>query len=69
MPIFENYCRRCDHRFETIVLSRREKVCCPKCASRAVQKQLSVFSSVGSAKAAATTGGGCACTPATCGCH
>jgi putative FmdB family regulatory protein len=69
MPIFEYNCRRCDHRFETIVRSSREKVNCPKCDSQSVEKQLSVFSSVRSAKEAATTGGGCACTPTTCGCH
>jgi len=69
MPIFEYNCRHCDHHFETIVLSSHEKVSCPKCASKAVQKQLSVFSSLGSAKEAMNTGGGCACTPATCGCH
>jgi len=54
MPIFEYSCRRCDHHFETIVQSSRDKVCCPKCDSRAVEKQLSVFSSLGSAKEAAT---------------
>jgi len=69
MPIFEFSCRNCDHHFETIVQSSREKVKCPKCDSKSVEKQLSVFNSVGSAKEAETTGGGCACTPATCGCH
>jgi putative FmdB family regulatory protein len=69
MPIFEYNCRHCEHHFETIVGSSREKVSCPKCASKAVEKQLSVFSSVGSAKKAEASGGGCACTPATCGCH
>jgi putative FmdB family regulatory protein len=70
MPIFEYRCRQCDHPFETIVRSSREKVSCPKCASKAVEEQLSVFSSVGSTKeVAAPSGGGCACTPATCGCH
>jgi len=69
MPIFEYRCRRCAHHFETIVRSNHERVSCPKCESKAVEKQLSVFSSLGSAKGAATTSGGCACTPATCGCH
>ncbi len=69
MPIFEYSCRCCEHQFETIVRSNREKVNCPKCDSRAVAKQLSVFSSLGSAKESETIGGGCACTPATCGYH
>jgi putative FmdB family regulatory protein len=45
MPIFEYNCCHCQHSFETIVLSAREKVSCPKCESSAVEKQLSVFSS------------------------
>jgi len=69
MPIFEYSCRYCDHHFETIVRSSRDKVSCPKCDGKRVEKQLSVFSTVGSAKEGATIGGGCACTPATCGCH
>jgi putative FmdB family regulatory protein len=70
MPIFEYSCRDCDNRFETIVLSPREKITCPKCDSGSVEKQLSVFSSPASGKEASqSTGGGCACTPQTCGCH
>jgi putative FmdB family regulatory protein len=69
MPIFEYNCRRCQHHFETIVLSSREKVSCPKCDSRAVEKRLSVFSSPASGKEASQSAGGCACTPQTCGCH
>ena len=70
MPIFEYTCRRCNHRFETIVLSNAEKINCPECSSVAVQKQLSVFSSPSSAKESVpSSGGGCGCTPQTCGCH
>ena len=71
MPIFEYSCRRCDHRFETIVLSVREKIACPKCQSKTVDKQLSVFSSPATGKepGGPATGAGCACTPQTCACH
>jgi putative FmdB family regulatory protein len=69
MPIFEYNCCRCQHSFETIVLSAGEKVSCPKCESFAVEKQLSVFSSPGSQSDKAVAGGGCGCTPQTCGCH
>ncbi|TMB71756.1 MAG: zinc ribbon domain-containing protein [Deltaproteobacteria bacterium] len=69
MPIYEYSCRRCHHSFEQIVLSTREKVSCPKCASNVVEKQLSVFSSPGSRAAEAGPSGGCGCTPQTCGCH
>jgi putative FmdB family regulatory protein len=70
MPIFEYRCQRCSHRFETIVLSSREKIRCPQCASMTVEKQLSVFSAPASGKqATSSTSTGCACTPQTCGCH
>jgi putative FmdB family regulatory protein len=70
MPIFEYRCRRCNHRFETIVLSSAEKIQCPECAAAAVEKQLSVFSSPGSGKEQTTSpSGGCGCTPQSCGCH
>ena len=69
MPIFEYHCRKCKHNFETIVLSAREKIACPKCQSSAVEKHLSVFSSPASSQESAASGGRCACTPQTCGCH
>ncbi len=69
MPIFEYRCRACHAQFETIVLSAREKIACPKCQSSAVEKQLSVFSAPASARETAAAGGGCACTPQTYGCH
>jgi putative FmdB family regulatory protein len=69
MPIFEYSCRRCSHRFETIVLSSREKIHCPKCASLAVEKQLSVFSAPSADKQATSASAGCSCTPQTCGCR
>jgi putative FmdB family regulatory protein len=68
MPIFEYNCRSCHQSFEQLVLSVKEKVLCPKCDSNAVEKQLSVFSSPG-AEPQASPGGGCGCTPQTCGCH
>jgi len=70
MPIFEYQCHHCQHRFETIVLSASEKIACPKCRSKTVQKRLSVFSSPGVSKeVGAASGSGCACTPQTCGCR
>lgn len=70
MPIFEYNCQSCDQHFETIVMSAREKISCPKCNSKKVQKQLSVFSAPASSAAeAAPSGGMCTGTPQTCGCH
>lgn len=70
MPIFEYACRNCNRRFETIVLSSKERISCPECASFKVEKQLSVFSSPGAAKNdSASPTSACGCTPQTCGCH
>ncbi len=69
MPIYEYNCRHCHNGFEELVLSSQEAIACPKCASPEVERRLSVFSSPGNRKAEGDAGGGCGCTPATCGCH
>jgi putative FmdB family regulatory protein len=71
MPIYEYNCRKCAADFEQFLLSSREIVACPNCQSQEVAKKLSVFSSPGngSETEAAGSGGGCSCTPQTCGCH
>lgn len=68
MPIFEYSCRKCNHRFETIVLSAREKIACPKCHSTALE-ELSVFSARAAGQQTAGSAAGCGRTPQTCGCH
>ncbi len=42
MPIFEYVCKKCEHRFESIVLGRK-KPACPQCASRRLERQVEVF--------------------------
>jgi putative FmdB family regulatory protein len=42
MPIFEYVCKECDHGFEALVYGS-EKPECPKCHSRKLTPQLSVF--------------------------
>jgi putative FmdB family regulatory protein len=69
MPIYEYRCRQCHHGFEAIVLSREEKVSCPKCESAAVEKQLSLFSAPALQPEKSVSGGGCGCTPQSCGCR
>lgn len=69
MPIYEYQCSCCHNRFEQLLLSPAETVACPQCESKKVERQLSVFSSPGERGEAASAGGGCGCTPATCGCH
>lgn len=70
MPIYEYTCRRCQNGFEELVLSARETITCPDCASPEVERKLSVFRSPGNRTEEGTvSGGSCGCTPATCGCH
>jgi putative FmdB family regulatory protein len=42
MPIYEYVCKDCDHAFEAIVYGS-QKAECPKCRSRKLAPQLSVF--------------------------
>jgi putative FmdB family regulatory protein len=42
MPIFEYVCRKCDHRFESIVLGRKRPKC-PQCASGKLERQVEAF--------------------------
>lgn len=42
MPIFEYICRGCDHQFEALVYGK-QKAECPKCHSKNLAPQLSVF--------------------------
>ena len=42
MPLYEYVCRECDHHFELLV-RESTRYECPKCASEALDKQLSVF--------------------------
>jgi putative FmdB family regulatory protein len=61
MPIFEYICQECQHEFEALVFGR-DKAKCPKCESKRLSPQLSVFAM--STKASAGIGearptGGC----------
>jgi putative FmdB family regulatory protein len=42
MPIFEYICKECQHEFEALVFGA-QKVVCPKCQSKKLEPQLSVF--------------------------
>jgi putative FmdB family regulatory protein len=42
MPIFEYICQECKHEFEALVFGK-DKAACPKCQSRKLEPQLSVF--------------------------
>lgn len=62
MPIYEYRCRSCDQEFEHLVRSveSTEKVVCPECNSRKVERRLSVFAAhQGHSGAPAVPAGGC----------
>ena len=60
MPIFEYICQECQHEFEALVFGR-DKAQCPKCESKKLSPQLSVFavSAKASAGAAVARSGAC----------
>ena len=60
MPIFEYICKQCDHEFEALVYGK-EKAQCPKCHSRQLAPQLSVFavSAKGASSKTALPAGAC----------
>jgi len=60
MPIFEYSCKECDHHFEALVIGK-ETPSCPKCHSRSLAPQLSVFavSAKGSTSSSLPSPGAC----------
>jgi putative FmdB family regulatory protein len=60
MPIFEYLCQECKHEFEALVFGK-DKAECPKCHSKKLEPQLSVFavSAKGSSSAAASSASAC----------
>ena len=74
MPIYEYVCKDCGQRYEQIVMSKSQKIACPKCASAKHTLQLSVFAAPANGSksgpdSSASSGGACGCTPHSCGCH
>lgn len=60
MPIFEYVCKECQHEFEALVFGKG-KAECPKCHSKKLEPQLSVFavSAKGASGATSPAGGAC----------
>lgn len=57
MPIFEYICKECDHEFEALVFGK-DKAECPKCHSKKLAPQLSVFATASKGAASASPSGG-----------
>jgi putative FmdB family regulatory protein len=59
MPIFEYICNECAHQFEALVYGK-DKPECPKCHSKKLEPQLSVFAvSAKGNSPTATSSGAC----------
>ena len=57
MPIYEYTCKDCSHEFESLVYGR-EKAECPKCHSKRLAPQLSVFAVAGKSGSSADAASG-----------
>ncbi len=57
MPIYEYICKECEHGFEALVYGS-EKAECPKCHSKKLTPQLSVFAVSAKSGASAVAIGG-----------
>lgn len=55
MPIFEYVCKECQHEFEALVFGQ-QKAACPKCQSKKLEPQLSVFAVSAKTKTTTTSG-------------
>ncbi len=60
MPIYEYECQACGQEFEKLVLNSAQEIDCPKCRSKQVTKQFSMFASPTAGKAM-DPGGGSKC--------
>lgn len=60
MPVYEFTCRECATEFEELVRSD-ERVACPSCSSKRVEKRFSTFATQNAPSSAAPTSlpGGC----------
>jgi putative FmdB family regulatory protein len=58
MPIFEYICQECENHFEALVFGD-EKAACPKCQSKKLAPQLSVFAVSTKTGSSSPTAGPC----------
>lgn len=68
MPIYEYRCQKCGEESEILVRNSAEKPVCPKCGSKQLAKQFSVFAAAGKPGGEHVhTGPNCACHHGGCG--
>jgi putative FmdB family regulatory protein len=65
MPLYEYKCGKCDKSFEILQKNNSEKVVCPNCGGKSLEKLFSVFAS-GSSSESPSSGGGIPSSPGGC---
>lgn len=65
MPLYEFKCLKCGKNFEDLILTPKDEkeMVCPKCGSKNVKKQVSVFATGADGDSGGGTAGG-SCKPA-----
>ena len=67
MPLYEYTCAKCENEFEQLVRSTRDKVKCPSCGSRKVEKKFSLFGMKSADSFTPSEGGGASCSSCSAG--
>jgi putative FmdB family regulatory protein len=65
MPIYEYHCNQCEQEFEKLVLKTSEKITCPKCNSKKVNRMMSTFAFSSGGKFKSTGSSSCGTCSAT----
>ena len=67
MPIYEFVCGQCEHEFEKLVFNSSEKVGCPQCKSKKVNRKMSTFAFSSGGKFNSTASSSCgSCSSGSC---
>ncbi|GAX59824.1 regulatory protein, FmdB family [Candidatus Scalindua japonica] len=66
MPLYEYKCKKCE-KISEILQRNNEKVVCPECGSKSLEKQFSVFASSSAPESSAAGGGIPPSSPGSCG--
>jgi putative FmdB family regulatory protein len=67
MPIYEYHCDQCDHDFEKLVFNASEKITCPSCKSKKVNRMMSAFAFSAGGKFKSTASSSCgSCSSGSC---
>ncbi|MEW5911684.1 MAG: zinc ribbon domain-containing protein [Thermodesulfobacteriota bacterium] len=70
MPIYEYHCPRCQDQFEVLVMNSRDKITCPKCDCKKVERLMSGFAHKSAGGKMVSSGGCASCKSSSCAsCH